>query len=135
MLHRLWKNEQIRYLLVGTWNTLVGYILFAGLYLLIGASIGYLATAVLSHLLAVTQSFVTQRHLVFRSQGIWWAEYLRFHIAHLGSLLLGLTLLSLLVELFRIQPLLAQALVTGLSVILSYFVHQHFTFRKTVDEN
>lgn len=132
----LWhESAKFRFLVIGGWNTLVGYAIFAGLYLLVGNWIGYLATAIVSHLLAVTQSFMAQRHLVFRSQGIWWTEYLRFHIAHLGSLLLGLTLLSLLVELFRIQPLLAQALVTGLSVILSYFVHQHFTFRKPVDEN
>jgi len=132
----LWHTSaKFRFLLIGAWNTLVGYAVFAGLYLLVGHWIGYLATAVGAHLLAVTQSFVAQRRLVFRSQGVWWKEYCRFHIAHLGSLLVGLALLSLLVELLHLQPLLAQALVTVLSVVLSYFLHQHFTFRKPVDEN
>lgn len=132
----LWQeNSKFRYLLIGAWNTLAGYAIFAGLYFLIGTSIGYLATAALSHVLAVTQSFAAQRNLVFRSQGNGWAEYVRFHIAHLGSLMLGLTLLPLQVELLGIAPLIAQALVTALIVILSYFVHQHFTFRTSSDEN
>lgn len=132
----LWQNSgKFRYLLIGAWNTVAGYAIFAVLYLLVGAWIGYLATAALSHLFAVTQSFVAQRQLVFRSRGNWWAEYLRFHLAHLGSLALGLLLLPLLVELFDMPPLIAQALITATIVILSYFVHQRFTFRRKADEN
>jgi len=89
--------------------------------------------AAISHLLAVTQSFVTQRWIVFRSSGHWFGEYMRFHIAHLGSLAIGLTLLPLMVEGFNTPPLTAQAIVTALIVVASYFVHQHFTFRKAKD--
>lgn len=132
----LWhESAKFRYLLIGLWNTLAGYAIFAGLYLLTGAWTGYMVTAALSHLLAVTQSFSTQRCLVFRSRGNWWAEYLRFHVAHLGSLMFGLGLLPVLVELFGLPPLLAQASITLLIVALSYFVHQRFTFRRAIDEN
>lgn len=131
----IWRSHaKFRYLLIGAWNTLAGYAIFAVLYLLVGTSIGYLFTAALSHLLAVTQSFVCHRQFVFQSRGKWVEEYWRFHIAHLGSLLLGLVLLPLLVELLGISPLIAQALLTIFFVIVSFFVHQHFTFRKSVDE-
>lgn len=95
--------------------------------------IGYMIIAVLSHLIAVTQSFATQRWIVFRSSGNWTAEYLRFHVAHLGSLAFGLTALPLMVEVFAFPPLIAQAMLTVLIVVASYFVHQHFTFRKVKD--
>lgn len=131
---RLWrKHQKLRYLAVGAWNTAAGYGIFAGLYLMLGQTIGYIVIAIISHLLAVTQSFATQRWIVFRSSGNSLAEYLRFHIAHLGSLGISLSALPLLVEVLGMSPLLAQGLVTAMIVIASYFVHQHFTFRKAKD--
>lgn len=112
---------------------MVGYAIFAGLYLAVGYLAGYMLVAVISHLLAVTQAFVTQRLIVFRSQSNWPAEYWRFHFAHLGSLLIGLGALPIMVEIFAIPPLIAQGILTALIVLASYFVHQHFTFRKTED--
>ncbi|NJD25031.1 MAG: GtrA family protein [Betaproteobacteria bacterium] len=128
---RLWRdNRQLRYLVVGVWNTAAGYCIFALFYLAVGKSVDYMAIAVLSHILAVTQSFFMQRRVVFRSQANVWAEYLRFHVAHLGSLGLGLILLTLFVEVAGLDPLLAQAIATAIVVFTSYFVHRHFTFRQ-----
>ncbi len=130
----LWqRSRQLRYLAIGAWNTLAGYAIFAVLYLVFSPHIGYMIIAAISHLFAVTQSFVTQRWIVFRSSGNWLAEYLRFHIAHLGSLAIGLSALPIMVEVFKTSPLIAQAVVTALIVVASYFVHQHFTFRKAKD--
>lgn len=89
-----------------------------------------MAIALMAHIVAVTQSFITQRIFVFRSRGNSLAEYLRFHAAHLVTLGIGLTLLSAVVEIFGISPLLAQAITTVITVLISYFVHQHFTFRR-----
>jgi putative flippase GtrA len=130
----LWqRSRHLRYLAIGAWNTLAGYAIFAGLYLAFAQHLNYMIIAAISHLFAVTQSFVTQRWIVFRSSGNWLAEYLRFHIAHLGSLAIGLSALPIMVEVFKTSPLIAQAVVTALIVVASYFVHQHFTFRKAKD--
>lgn len=127
------RHQQLRYLLTGAWNTAAGYAIFALLYLLLGSWLNYLVVAVVAHLAAVTQSFVTQRRLVFRSKGNWPAEYFRFHLAHLTTLGIGLGLLSILVEAFDMSPLTAQAIITAMIVLISYFVHQHFTFRRAKD--
>ena len=130
----LWqRSRHLRYLAIGAWNTLAGYAIFAGLYLVLSPHLGYMIIAAISHLFAVTQSFIAQRWIVFRSTQHWPGEYLRFHIAHLGSLAVGLTLLPLMVEGFHMPPLTGQAIVTALIVVASYFVHQHFTFRKAKD--
>lgn len=131
----LWRrSSKFRYLMIGGWNTLVGYGIFAGLYLLLGRWTGYVVTALLCHIIAVTQSFVTQRWLVFRSAGHWTHEYLRFHIAHLATLIIGLGCLGGLVEFFGTPPLIAQAIVTLAIAIFSYFAHRHFTFRQHRDD-
>ena len=127
------SHQQLRYLLTGAWNTAAGYAIFALLYLLLGSWLNYLLVAVVAHVAAVTQSFVTQRRLVFRSKGNWSAEYFRFHLAHLTTLVIGLGLLSTLVEDFAMSPLTAQAIITAIIVLISYFVHQHFTFRRAKD--
>lgn len=136
-MHRfidLWhRHQHLRYLLTGAWNTAAGYAIFALLYYLLAARVNYMLIAVAAHIIAVTQSFVTQRLLVFRSRKNWLGEYGRFHVAHLFTLGLGLVLLSALVEAFEISPLLAQAIVTAAIVMISYFVHQHFTFRAAKD--
>lgn len=127
---QLWHNRKFRYLAIGAWNTLAGYAIFAGLYVLLSSFVGYLFVAGISHVFAVTQSFVTQRQIVFRSAGSWKGEYLRFHIAHLGSFGIGLGALALMVEIFNAPPLFAQGVITVLIVAFSYFMHQYFTFRK-----
>ena len=130
----LWqRSRHLRYLAIGAWNTLAGYAIFAGLYLAFAQQLNYMFIAAISHLFAVTQSFVTQRWIVFRSSSHWLGEYFRFNITHLGSLAIGLTLLPLMVEVFNTPPLIAQAIVTALIVVASYFAHQHFTFRKAKD--
>jgi len=128
----LWqKNLKFRYLAIGAWNTLAGFCIFAGLYAIFGELTNYIAIAVFSHVIAVTQSFATQRKLVFRSSGNCLAEYARFNIAHLGSLGIGLVLLPLMVEIIHISPIVAQGLSTVLIVVGSYFIHRHFTFKKS----
>lgn len=131
LLVRYWQaHQQLRYLLIGALNTAVGYAIFATLYLLLQHSFNYMAIALMTHIIAATQSFITQRIFVFRSRGNSLAEYLRFHAAHLVTLVLGLTLLSAVVEVFGISPLVAQAITTVITVLANYFIHQHFTFRR-----
>lgn len=130
----IWNNSQkFRYLIVGAWNTLAGYCIFAGLYLTLDQYIGYLVIAIFAHIAAVSQSFLTQRLIVFRSSQNWPGEYIRFHLAHLGSLCIGLCALPIMVEGLHLSPLIAQGVITVVVVASSYFIHQQFTFRKAKD--
>lgn len=128
---RLWdKNTTSRYLIVGGWNTIFGYATFSILYLLLNEKLNYILVAIVSHIISVTQSFLTQRNIVFRSKNIWISEYIRFHVANIASLGLGLIILPILVETVKLTSLIAQALATFFIIIMSYFAHKHFTFKK-----
>jgi len=132
-LSHLWQQRKFRYLAIGASNTVAGYLIFASIYYLFGNYTGYLLAVLVSHIIAVSLSFTTQRNLVFYSTGEWKKEYLRFNITHLGSLGVNLSLLPLLVECLYFDPLAGQAVVTSIIVVTSYFLHQHFTFRKAED--
>lgn len=120
-------HDKFRFLVVGAWNTAFGYLAFAGLYLVLDRR--YMIAALAGHALAVTQSFLAHRFVTFQSRGALSLEFLRFNLAYLGSLILGLAGLALLVEVFQVPPLLAQAGLVLLTTLGSYLVHRGFTFR------
>ena len=131
---RLWQDSRkLRFLVVGGWNTLFGYLSFYVLYLLAADRLHYLIIANLAHFVAVTQSYVMQRRLVFRSDAPIASEFLRFNASHVGTLLFGLLAMALLVEAAGMSPLIAQAIVILMSVVLSYLLHSRLSFGPSPD--
>ena len=130
-LSHAWRgNQKLRFLVVGTWNTVFGYLAFLLIYQILGNWLHYLFVAVFAHLLTVTQSFITQRRWVFGIVAPWGTQYLRFNVSHLATLGLALTLLWLLVDRAGLPVLLSQALVAAISVCASYLAHRHYSFRE-----
>ena len=128
-VRRFWRDDKLRYLVVGGWNTFFGYASFAVPYWLLGRYIHYLVIAVFAHLTAVSQSFVTQRTLVFRSRDAWLPQYVRFQVAQLGLLGAGLVAMPFLVEICGLSPLVAQFLWLMVVVSASYVIHKTYSFR------
>ncbi|MCX7175585.1 MAG: GtrA family protein [Proteobacteria bacterium] len=125
-----WRgNRKLRFLVVGASNTAFGYLVFLLIYGILGDSLHYLFVAAISHFLAVTVSFITQRRWVFVSSAPWLAQYWRFNLANLATLSLNLVLLWLLVEAGGLNVLISQMIGTIVSVCASYLLHKHFSFR------
>jgi putative flippase GtrA len=103
------------------------------LYVLAADHLHYLVIAVIAHFVAVTQSYVMQRRLVFRSDAPVAGEFLRFNASLVGTLLFGLLAMALLVEAAGLSPLVAQAIVIVMSVILSYLLHSRLSFGRSSD--
>ncbi len=122
-------QEKINYLVVGGWNTVVGYLTFVGLYLLFHQRINYVVLLVVSNLISITNAYVGYKVFVFRTKGNYLREYLRFYFIYGLILLLNLVLLPLIVELFKVNPVIAQGIIMFLNVILSFLGNKHFSFR------
>lgn len=121
-------SRKVRFLAIGAWNTLFGYLSFYVLFLIVADRLHYLFVALIAHFVAVTQSYFTQRRLVFLSNAPIAREFLRFNTSHIGTLLFGLLAMSLLVETVGLSPLAAQAIIIVMSMILSYLLHSRFSF-------
>ncbi len=128
----------MRYLMVGVWNTVFGYSLYALLTALLMPRVrfGYIYASVASNLLAITLAYFCYKFFIFKTQGHYLAEWLRCIVVYGSALLPGLVLLPLLVEglhtgfhLGRSAPYVAGALLTGLTVIYSFLGHKNFSFR------
>ena len=121
-------RQVVTYLIAGGYNTLFGFLAFAGLYYLLEAQLHYLLIACISHVIAITNSFLVYRYLVFKSSGNIFIEYLKIYVVYGLSFALSIGMLALLVEVMHLHPVVAQFFVIGTTVIISYFGHSRFTF-------
>jgi putative flippase GtrA len=132
----------MRYLIVGVWNTCFGYGVYALLTywltsLIASVYVVAMVASVLGNILAITMSFLCYKVWVFRTQGHFWREYFRCYLVYGTTALIGFALLPVLIfilNLFITQtvyvPYIAGALLTGGTVVVSFFGHQKFTFAR-----
>ncbi|WP_299970806.1 GtrA family protein [Sulfuricurvum sp.] len=124
------KHEQkIRYLIVGGWNTVFGYGVFAGLYFWLEGSVHYLVILAISYILSITNAYVGYKFFVFKTKGNIVREYFRFYVVYGTAFLVNLIVLPFLVEVGGLNMYVAQAFVTFLTIIGSYIMHKNFSFK------
>ena len=137
------REQLVRYLLVGAWNTLFGYgcfFLCAHLFLHLLASTPSIAAAVasvVSMTINITVSFFGYKLAVFRTKGNFLREYLRSFLVYIPSLILnGVAIGPLTTLLEQIQPsrehksaYIAGAILAFITVVMSFFGHKHISFR------
>lgn len=131
-LKRSWdREEKLRFVAIGVYNTLSSYLIFVGLYLLLAGHAHYLVLLVMAHFLAVTNAFLAHKFLTFRAEGRFFSDFLRFNLAYAGVLAFSLAALPFLVEVCHLRPLMGQALLTGINMAGSYLLHKHVSFRRS----
>jgi putative flippase GtrA len=127
-----------RYLIVGVWNTAFGYATFALFTALLENVVpqSYIAGSLLSSILNITVAFLGYKWFVFKTKGDYLKEWFRCVGVYSGVIVLGLVLLPGLVfairHFFGYQkqaPYIAGALLTGVTVVMSFFGHKHISFR------
>ncbi len=124
--------EQIRYLLVGGWNTLFGYGVYAVLYLLLRHRISYIAIIVPTWIVSITNAYLGYKFVVFRTRGNYLREYLKTYLVYGVAFLVNLALLPVFVEVLGWNPLVGQAVVGVFTVVISYVAYKYFAFRPRV---
>lgn len=119
----------MRFLFVGAWNTGFGYLSFALLYYLLSPRVHYMAILVASVVINVTNAYLGYKFLVFKTRGNYVREYLRFYLVYAVPIGIGLVAFPFAVEVLRINPYLAQAVITAGLALLSYAGHKYYSFR------
>ena len=142
LLFRLVRDQRIAFLLVGGFNTAVGFGLFVLFDLTVGHLVdglagrvaGSLATLACAHVVAVLVAFVMYRRFVFRVTGHVWRDLLRFQAVYLVSTGINAVVMPILVQL-GVDRILAQLLFLIVSVAISYFGHKNFSFRRSAKDH
>ena len=134
-------GQFLRYLLVGGWNTVFAYACFFLMNKWLSTVIKeypYIVAGLASSLVNVTVAFLGYKWFVFRTRGNYFSEWVCTLTIYGGSILISTLALAPLVGLIRHTtpyqtqaPYIAGAVVSGFTVIASFFGHRHFSFRKT----
>lgn len=131
-------RQVIRYVIVGSWNTAIGYALFAGLnYILTGIiPYAYMVANALAYMISITVAYFGYKIFVFKTKGNYLREYLRTYLVYGASCLANLALLPVAVMLVRsaysnyaMAPYIAQGIVLPFVVLMSYLGHKKYSFR------
>jgi len=123
------RREQILYLVVGGWNTLFGYGIWALSEYLLHDYLHYLVILILSWPFSVANAYVCFRVFVFRSKEQVRRELPRFLLVYVASLCVTLLALPVLLHTLPFNIYVIQAGYTAVVVVLTYLGHKFFSFR------
>lgn len=123
-------GQESRFVIVGLFNTAFGLGVFAALHTLFGDEVPYLLVLLPTYAIGIVVSFFTQRRLVFKVRGQLWTDLGRFTMVQLGALGLNAVALPLVRETSGLPVVVSQAIALGIVVIITYFSHLHFSFRR-----
>lgn len=132
LIRRLLLDERVRFVIVGGFNTVVGYGIFVLVQLTIGKHTSYLLSLYVATFLGTIVAFVGHRRFTFRLAGRHRlvADFFRFASVNIVALVINTIALPLLVEFGGLNPLLAQALIVTITTLVSYVGHKFFSFRR-----
>ena len=122
------RREQLLYLVIGGWNTVFGYGIWAVLQYLLGDHLHYLVVVLLAWPIAVLNAYLGYRFVVFRSRGPVLKEFLRFSLVYVATLVVNLALLPIALNVLPFNIYVVQALLTTVVVISSYLSHRYYSF-------
>ena len=133
-------GQFVRYLMVGTWNTVFGYSVYAALVYVLTPRLrfAYIYALVISSFINITVAFLGYKYIVFRTKGNFLKEWLRCIVVYTSGMPIGLVVLPIVVEtlrhvfhMTRSAPYVGAALMTGVGVIYSFLGHKNFSFRSS----
>jgi putative flippase GtrA len=130
-MSRLLDRREVRFIIVGGVNTVVGYAVFVALevWAFGEARWGYAASLVGSYIVGILVGYLLYRRYVFDDRSRWTTSLPRFVLTNLVTLALNGVILALLVELAQMPRLGAQIVALVVTVIASYAGHSLFSFR------
>ena len=134
-IYRWWMTwpQKIRFLLVGGYNTVFSYLLFAGLLWLFNGQYEQLALA-LSFALSSINSFWTQKIYVFGSKAPAWPEFVKCLGTWGISYGLNATLLWGFVDGIGMNAYIAQIIILVILTIFSWVMLKHFAFKNKMEK-
>ena len=139
LLSLIKSKTEIRFLLVGAWNTLFGYLIFLLFLFLLEKIFNnerqiYSLSIAFSHLISVINSFIFHKVVTFvsKQKGLEIVyEFRRFFNSYIITFLLNLSLISIQVELLSLNPRIAGAISLPIVTVVTFFLLSKYAFNKT----
>ena len=140
LVARVARDQRVSFLLVGGFNTALGFAVFVVADLLVGRpvdaafgeTVGSLTTLAIAHVIGVIVAYLLYRRFVFRVTGRFWRDLARFESVYLVQLAFNSIALPLAVGL-GVPRIPAQLAIVIVSAVGSYLGHKFFSFRRPAE--
>lgn len=116
-----------RFLVVGGGCYLTNLLLLYFLTSVIG--IHYLISAFASFFIVNLAGYYSNKNYTFEKRGDFWIGLKKYNMVMISSCFIVLTLMYILVDIFHVQYLLANILITIAITLYNFFLHQNWTFK------
>ena len=123
------RREQVLYLVVGGWNTVFGYSVWALMQYMLGDFLPYLVIVLLAWPIAVLNAYLGYRYIVFRSRGPVLRELPRFSLVYAATLIVNLAVLPIALAVLPFNIYVIQALFAAVVIVCSYLAHKYYSFQ------
>ncbi|WP_047984680.1 GtrA family protein [Ornithinibacillus californiensis] len=126
------KNEMIKFILVGFFNTghyYIWYLLFSELF-----QLHYIISHWVAFLLSMIGSFFLNTYFTYNTKPSW-RKFLRFPLTYLVNILASTSALYILTEYFRVDPKLGALLASGFAIPFTFILSGKILKSKKRDKN
>jgi putative flippase GtrA len=120
----------IKFVLIGTSNTLISFLMFIVFLALLGKN-HYQLSLFASWVFSSVISFTLQKTIVFRTKGNWIKEYVKCLMTWSIGYGINAVSLELIVHYFELPILLGQILAILLTTISTFLLFKYFVFKKS----
>ena len=122
------RQKGLAYLIVGVYNTLFGIGLYALMIKLFGEK-HYLLLSILCNIVAITNSYLTQKCFVFKTCGNYFREYLKFLSVYISSSVIFMLPLYVMVDWMHINPIIANFFIIIIATFVTFIANNFFAFK------
>lgn len=138
---KMGSRQFIKYVIVGGWNTLFGYAVYALFTWLLDTRYNlrysYMYSFVASNFISISQAFIAHKFFVFKTKGNFWKEYKKGWLVYGSTAFMSFVALPFAVAFFSfvlpepykwLDKYIGGIAVTGIAAIGSFFGHKKITF-------
>jgi putative flippase GtrA len=119
------RNKFIGYLLVGSFNTVMGFIIYA---VLLRLELHYLLASAATFVFGVLEGYALNSFLVFKEKPRFQSLF-KFVLVYCISLTLNLIMMYILVDFLHVGKLTAQVITCAVLAIVNYYLIKIFVYR------
>lgn len=114
----------LKFAIVGVSNTAISFLVYV---VLVKLSLYYILASIISYIAGILNSYILNTAFVFKEKKTK-KNLFMFSSVYLSALLINLSLLYIMVDVFGTGPITGQILVTGLVMIYNYIMQKKWTF-------
>lgn len=127
-LARSYERQGVRYVVIGIWNTAFAYGVFVLTNFMFVPPLTNVGGLFLASSIGILQSYTTQRFFVWRSHEAVKKELGKFILVGACQIAANAILLYTFVDVLGFPIYLTQFVITGLLILMTYFVLKWWTF-------